>query len=385
MEFASKQSNKRRIVAFPFVLLSQSDNEKEFSLTQVQTYVIFIYILDREVLGMKQSQRDREGVVDALKGVCILLVCFTHFSWTSTERTTFLFPWWVDMAVPVFMVLSGYVYEKAVLNKKMYSLTQVYTPDVLLKKIIRFSIPVLIVYAATLALDKKTYGQIPYGIFMTFLQGGRGPGSYYYPVMIQTVFVLPVIETIIRKHEEKGLLLCLVANIIYEVLHIAYYIPVESYRLLMFRYIFVLASGCFIARGRPVKPYIPVSMFCVGVAFLCAHLYGGYQPLFITHWTGTSFVAAMYIIPIAWLTLRTYKVRFPLLELVGKASYNIYLTQMLYYYTISNSLFQNIGSRKIQLLVSMLICVCSGILFYYAETPLTKYVQRRIGALLSKE
>ena len=49
---------------------------------------------------------DRQRSVDFLKGICILLVIFTHCTWTEAERLKYLFPFWVDMAVPVFMILS---------------------------------------------------------------------------------------------------------------------------------------------------------------------------------------------------------------------------------------------------------------------------------------
>ena len=79
-----------------------------------------------------------------------------------------------------------------------------------------------------------------------FLTGGTGPGSYYYPVMMQFVFVAPLIFCVIKKYEEKGVVLSFVANLFYEVLQRAYGMNEQCYRLLLFRYTFLIAFGCYL-------------------------------------------------------------------------------------------------------------------------------------------
>ena len=285
------------------------------------------------------------------------------------------------MAVPVFMILSGYVFGKSIQKKKISSLSQLFEYTDVLKKAVRFTLPVLIVYILTLIWDAQKYQEIPYDVFKTFLQGGRGQGAYYYPLMMQIIFVLPVIGIVVTRHEEKGLLLCLIANIVYEVLHVAYNVPVESYRLLVFRYIFVLAAGCYISLGKKTHLPILIGMFCCGFLFLCAYMYMGYKPKYLIHWTGTSFLASMYIVPVAWLFIRKCKLRLMPIEFLGKASYHIFVMQMLYYYTVAAHVYQNVQSRKAQLIISMGSCVCAGILLYYVETPLSRALQKRISRI----
>ena len=83
---------------------------------------------------MAHNASNREGIIDAIKGMCILFVCFTHYAWEGVERRAMLFSWWIDMAVPIFMVLSGYVYEKVIIRKNINSLSQAYTiPEILHK------------------------------------------------------------------------------------------------------------------------------------------------------------------------------------------------------------------------------------------------------------
>lgn len=329
----------------------------------------------------KEIQRDR--TVDFLKGICILIVCFTHYAWEDAERSALLFPWWVDMAVPVFMILSGYVYEKSLVRRNVDSLLQEYTLQTVLHKAIRLTVPVLLIYAVTLLWDLFKRGGISYGLLMTFLRGGKGPGAYYYPVMMQVIFVLPVIGYIVRQREEKGLLLCLLVNAVYEVLHVAYYIPDESYRLLMFRYVFVLAVGCYLALGKTLSRKVSVPMFFAGAVFLYCYTYRGYTPKFITAWTGTSFLAAMYIIPFVQFFVQRTKIHFAPVELLGKASYQIFLSQMFYYYALAAGIYARISSRAVQLIVSMAVCLLAGLVFWRIETPVTRWIQSGIPLLFS--
>ena len=61
----------------------------------------------------KLETQKRNHFVDVLKGICIIFVIFTHASWTDEQRVKLLFPFWIDMAVPFFMLVSGYVYTKS--------------------------------------------------------------------------------------------------------------------------------------------------------------------------------------------------------------------------------------------------------------------------------
>ena len=49
----------------------------------------------------------RNNFLDVLKGICILLVILTHFDWVEAERLQYLFPYWMNPAVPIFMITPG--------------------------------------------------------------------------------------------------------------------------------------------------------------------------------------------------------------------------------------------------------------------------------------
>lgn len=278
---------------------------------------------------------DRNHTIDFLKGICIIFVIITHYGWTDEECLRYLFPFWIDMAVPFFMAISGYVYSKSYIKHGIDSIGNAYTYRNIYNKIVRYTVPFVIAYVIELIFF--TFRDNPYGIdgiesiIINFIDGGIGPGSYYYPVMLQLVFSFPLIFFAIRKYDFKGLIGCWVANGIFEVLQRAYGLGDITYRLLLYRYIFIIAVGCYIAIGnRTIKKAEALITSTVGFIFIVTVCYLKYTPRVIIYWTRTSFVAVMYIVPIV-LVLFKKNIKCKLIELFGKASYNIFLTQMVYY------------------------------------------------------
>ncbi len=331
---------------------------------------------------------ERYRSVDFIKGICILFIIITHHSWSKAEMSKYLFPFWIDMAVPLFMIISGFVYSESYKKHNITSFEEAYAISNVLNKVMRYTIPFTIVFGVeivTLIIRYKVNSSASQMICY-FLTGGFGPGSYYYPVMMQFIFFFPVIFFIIRRYRFNGLIICGSMNFVYELLHKAYGMNEECYRLLLFRYILVIAFGCYLSikKNKYSKKVCVISMLA-GITYIVLYRYLGYTPLLTIHWTGTSFWACLYIMPISIMILRNEKLKCKVVELLGKASYNIFLVQMVYYNdwggVFSYDVFEN---RAIQLLINMIICLPLGILFYYIETLITKSAIHEVQIIISK-
>lgn len=193
--------------------------------------------------------------------------------------------------------------------------------------------------------------------------------------MIQFVFFFPLIYFIIRKYDVKGLLICGGMNFTYELLQMAYGMNEECYRLLMFRYILVIAFGTYLAVTKS-KEDLRVSLILlgIGVIYIIIFVYLGFKPVITIYWTETSFWACLFILPISRMLLRNNRLHLKPIEVIGKASYNIFLIQMVYYYFLSEHVYSAIENRSIQLGVNFIICLTAGIIFWLIETPVTKYL-----------
>lgn len=297
------------------------------------------------------------------------------------------FAYWVDMAVPIFMVITGYVYYLSYTRRAVKDFFDPYSAPFLAPKLLRYTSP----YAIALLVElfcEIFQGSLSKSFFFKILCGGRGPGSYYYPIMIQTLFSYPVIYFAIKTRGARGFLLCFFMNGMYELLGRAYGLNEECYRLLSFRYISLIAFGSllgkFATEGAPKIPRLKLftlallSSVC-GAIFITLVERKIYRPRIILYWTNTSFLATLYILPIFAFALARLKDKsFPPLERLGKASFNIYLTQMVYFCYADEKVAKLLpklssatADKVAQNIANILICATVGLIFFAVESRAT--------------
>ena len=133
-----------------------------------------------------------------------------------------------------------------------------------------------------------------------------------------------------------------------------------------------------------------ICSFFLGLTWIILVKYGFYTPRIINiPWAGTSVFSAMYIIPIFVLIYRIgkgWKAGF--LELLGKASFHIFLAQMLYYAMakdyVYSVMFSHTNNPYIITLINIIICCLLGVCFYFVEKPLGKWVLKRTSTIVKK-
>lgn len=330
----------------------------------------------------------RNRMVDILKGICIMCVIITHFNWQDNDRIIPVFPFLINMAVPVFMIISGYVYAISYEKRDISSISQAYQIDYVIDKLLHYTIPFIIIYVLELITFYRMDVIYSKGeIIWNFFTGGFGYGSYYYPIMIQFIFVFPVIFFLIKRLDFFGLILSGFLNALYELMQRLYQVSSALYRLLLFRYLLLIAFGCYLylKKGK-IKKSIGIISALIGIFFLWIYTYCHYTPHIVIYWTGTSFLAALYIMPVVGLLLCSTKlssIKCPPIELLGKASYHIFLSQMFFYQFVMYQLqvrLANVSTISL-LFICIAVCISSGILFYEIETRITKWIMKGVHAM----
>lgn len=328
----------------------------------------------------------RNNFLDVLKGICILLVILTHFDWVEAERLKYFFPYWMNPAVPIFMITSGYVYTESFKRKNVSTFKQAYALKGIMDKAIRYTVPLILIYIIEIPLKIWVF-QRPLTlnqILSQFLIGGWGPGSYYYTYMMQFIFVFPLIYFAIRKWDFVGLVLCGAANIFYEVIKVPMGMTGDTFRLIVLRYIFAMALGCYFSMGKfKIKKWMGVLSFVFGAVWIYAVCYGGYKPLFFFRWSRTSMLAVFYIAPITYLLIKKCTWECKPLALIGKASYNVFFVQMVFFH-MANRIFGGVEGSFLPMLGTYAFCIIVGLLFYKIETPITKKVLSWNAKLFAK-
>lgn len=330
----------------------------------------------------------RNHFIDVLKGILIIGVIASHFPVEESMGLKYLFPFWLNMMVPGFMFITGYVYTHSFKRREIESLGEAYKVRRIIEQMLRYVSPFTIAFIAEWILFRVcgiyqvnivTYG--PFALCLNYLRGGAGMGSYYFPLMIQCVVLFPVIYFVIKKYQFKGLVYCFLGNAVFEILKTAYYMSEDEYRLLIFRYLFIMAAGCYFAMGPTIsrQKSIILSAGCIIAGLFFCYLFGytSYAPKILTLWSGTSFLAVLFLVPVlGWLVTRISVGCYPL-ELIGKASFHIFLVQMIFY-VLTPKVYPLLPANCPRLLFNIVACVAVGILFYMIENPMTKWLNKKV-------
>lgn len=313
--------------------------------------------------------KKRNNFIDIAKGIAILMVVITHYKWSGSQRIDLLFPYHISMAVPIFMLVTGYVSAASFLKNGVTTLKNAYAIKPMAKKLLRYTLPFLYMYITqniiALAMGE---GISPLEVLMYFFGGGRGEyGTYYYPVLIQIVLIFPIVFIAVSRFK-YGILGCFLANLAYELLKNAVDMSGGAYRLIGLRYIFAVAMGCYIYLHRAdLKGKKSVILCALGALYIWLVNYTSYEPRIFTFWTATSMLAVLFIAPIFAAGLEWGKDwHFPPIELLGKASYHIFLAQIIYYNYIAPLIYDAVKNKLLQLLISVTISLSLGIAYYFS-------------------
>ncbi len=311
----------------------------------------------------------RNNFIDIAKGIAILMVVITHYEWSDGWRLNLLFPYHISMAVPIFMLVTGYVSAASFSKSGIITLKCAYSPKLIAKKLLRYTLPFLYMYIAqnviVLAMGESIS---PIEVLICFFGGGRGEnGTYYYPVLIQIVLIFPLIYIAVSKFK-YGIIGCFVVNFLYELIKCAVDMSGGVYRLIALRYIFAVAMGCYIyLRGNELKRNKGVVICTLGALYIWLVNYTSYEPRIFTFWTATSMIAVLFIAPIFAFGLKAASGwHCPPIELIGKASYHIFLAQVIYYNHIAPVIYDVAGSSALEFLLSITISLALGMGYYFA-------------------
>lgn len=327
----------------------------------------------------------RMNLIDIIKGIMIAFIIITHFQFAyPDDYRKFGFFYYIDMAVPVFMIITGYLTSLSFERNRIRNIRTAWSIKSIAPKILRFLIPFAITFAIELPflVFKNNYSL--WQALLAFFCGGVGPGSYYTPVMIQFVFFAPVIYWIIKKYDLWGTVYCFVFTAVYEAVAYCVGLPDGVYKILAFRYVSLFAFGCFIAIGkRELKNVTLVIIFVIGIVWQTALNYIPLQPILMNQaWARVNYLSSLFVFPILYLLIKkagNSDVTIHPLQDLGKASYNIFLVQMVFYAIGPSSIvYKFVKSSVLQLILCILICTVAGYCFYMLENQLTSRLIKKI-------
>lgn len=320
---------------------------------------------------MERIEFKKEGYdpqIDFIKGLCILFVIWTHCM-NRGELGTILFPYWGDTAVPIFIIIQVFHYYKKGVSVRWPSIPKLW------KRIMR---PYIIMVAIMFIVQFLMYYDMTDGTFSpTLYWGKRGPGSYYIFIYLEMAFVIPLFAPLFRKLSTKWLLVIfLILSQLVELLCSLTQCPDNIYRVVFFRYIFLIFIGYLLATEGLELNKLTITAGIFSVLFIYLFAYKGYnmEPFFCTHlslwplchWICYIYIAFLFLAFLKYIysKLVTHHKVLTYIVKIGKYSYEIYLFQIFYYATISIYVGQSLSliryypiQRILYILVSTAICI----------------------------
>lgn len=308
--------------------------------------------------------------IDYIKGLCILFVVWTHCM-NRDELSTILFPYWGDTAVPIFIIIQVFHYYKKGVSVRVPNIYKLW------KRILQ---PYLIMVALMFIAQFFMYYDMTDGTFSpTLYWEKRGPGSYYIFIYLEMAFVIPLFAPLFRKLSTKRLLVIfLILSQLIEFITCATHCPDGIYRIIFFRYTFLILIGYLLATKGLELNVITILSGVISIFLIYLFCYKGsnMEPFFCTslvlwplcHWVCYIYIAYFFLAFLKYtykkLSVSIYNNIIVCFKYIGKYSYEIYLFQIFYYATISmyvnktlSTLDCYLAQRTLYIAISTIICL----------------------------
>lgn len=316
----------------------------------------------------------RLAQIDLLKALAIIAVIGLH-SLTADQVTELAARWWIGQAVPVFAVVMGLNATASLWQSAGGGPRAVYTRSYILSRFDRLYVPFLAVFvlATIAAAAQGTLTARQLGGLLTGTLPIGGPGNYFIPFVFQFAIVFPLLAVSFRRWPAATVAACLLAAFVGELAapHLAqlvahpYAWDASLLRLLPFVAVGMLLAEWMLTR-RPLPAWwwaaAAVSAGYLVVVTVDAQLLelslGGWRAL------GQTSLAAFYAGTIVVLGLRYLPAsvtRAPgrLLTLLGVASFEIFLLQILW--------FGVVDAREPRWFpISVVVCSTAGVALHLA-------------------
>lgn len=337
----------------------------------------------------KFGTRDRR--LDLLKGLAVMAVIALHVRVGRMEvQRAFGYTFWIGMAVPVFMLVSAYLFTLSYIRKGWNSAADALAFENLMPAMTRFLMPFLLLFPLEVWMTLRERGQDGWWYLIErFPLGGFGSGSYYVTLLVEFLLFFPLLSFAVRRSPYRALICAFVVNVLVEVMSYGLHMSNLSYGYVIFRYWFLLAIGAFFAvrceDGLSRSEWIALIIAGIlGGVYKWLSAYDGFSLPFFKLWTIVNLPSCLWILPFMalWLFHVRYDGRWSVIlrpiELIGVASYDVYLVQKIYhgyfYSPVAGMTYYGLLKRELPLL-----CII-GFAYFLIESTLT----RRAGAAVAK-
>lgn len=332
---------------------------------------------------MVENKKGRIWQFDYLKAISIVFVIILHVSWTDTQKKCILFPFLINLAVPIFMIISGYMNAFSCDRHGIDTIGKWFAPRQFIKRVCRILIPYTLFFLIEVLIHFSVLGvkagTVNFtGLIKIYLLGGWGPGSYYIPILIQLLIFFPFMYLLIKKYTKLGIIVLIATQLCMEWGYQLLGIDIKWYSVLMFRFIIFILCGMLLYQYRDtIQKKVILLMLVLGALYIIAITYLGYLPELFPYWTNISMPTVLWGGAIIYIALQSMK-RLPgrlhgIISYVGKASLHIYLLQKVWY---GSGWGEGLFHAAAHTLINVTFCIAAGCLLFWLEQKVLQRMSR---------
>jgi len=329
-----------------------------------------------------------------MKLFLIVLVIITHSEYGLSHREgSFFYPFIIDMAVPCFLVISGYVNTISFSASKLhYGIF--YEKRTLFRKISRVAVPFIpftfIVTFCWLYFDRFSFVKLLYNILFQ----NWGQGGYYPIIMIQLIILFPLLAKI--SETALGCIAIVLLDLLSEILfsflsETSYGVLFSSiHRICILRYLAFIVAGILLYRYQhflSLKKTILIGI--AGLVLVLLRELLCFSDYLFRLWPSTSLPAVLWAcFPVMIMILlearrnqceveqsKKKNVFYKCCINLGKASYHIFIIQMMWYFFSAKEGF----FPEPPLFFSIIACLMIGFLFYQIDQIIQKKLNGKLN------
>ena len=336
--------------------------------------------------------------IDLLKAVAIISVIIIHtIPYGLINQYLFfnlIYSFIIIEAIPIFLIIMGINTGLSFKRNSYESLDQIFTRLYFRKRIRRFVYPLLVAFVISILIGFIFHKNLNFGFLniMGYLPL-TGPGNYFISLVLQFIIIFPFIYIIYLKKPRLMLFLSFSISLIFEVIMANTMIlqVSELYNACILRYIFAITLGLWAADSfnpEEFKKFFHNKLFITGVAISIAYIIASSFlsfkfPSFIftpSNWGSQNVFSFFYpllliIVGIRFLPSKSENKIVRFFVLIGKASYHIFLLQIIYFgggFTFASVLGGIVLFKTINIyflgiltiLMNLVICLGFGLVFF---------------------
>lgn len=346
---------------------------------------------------MGNDQKNRLIVLDVIKAICIIMVILRHVAFPEEIQRKILYPFTILPAVPIFLMCSVFVYCY-VEDRNNGTILSWFSNKVFWKRMERYLLPFLVSVAVLIAglfLFMNIKRISLYSIYRIIQFGGRGPGNYYVLIIFQFMVIFPFLRYFYKKQPAATVVALVLIHIAYETLCKYWQLGKHPYYELIFRYLTHLGLGflLYTYAEQLRKTAIPLICIVIGTIYLINVYYLGYQPVLEYDYSTRGIIASLFSFGVLCYVLRIetiltknlsggeVPVSLRVVCHIGKASYHIMLTQMVFFYFVRYfEIEARMGSLWLVLLMDLAVPLSAGCLFYAID----QWIHQKLYSLRKK-